>query len=159
MGNLLITPENTSLSLGQHLSAQPRPDTCSQVAQRQGSLTVNSCHGWLKSRGRGRGRGRVLRLLICAYLSKPLATKFNCSAPRIEPGPCASPPDCRASTFSCCEQVTLFQKSTTLIYTNCSSPRRRQGLYNEASCGTQNQGVFGRLLAVRPKSDGIAYSR
>jgi len=26
-------------------------------------------------------------------------------------------------------------------------------------CGTQNQGVFGRLLAVRPKSDGIAYSR
>jgi len=23
-------------------------------------------------------------------------------------------------------------------------------------CGTQNQGVFGRLLAVRQKSDGIA---
>jgi len=28
-----------------------------------------------------------------------------------------------------------------------------------SNCGTQNQGVFGRLLAVRQKSYRIAYSR
>jgi len=64
MGNLLITPENTSLSLSQHLSAQHRPDTCRQVAQRQGQLN-SKLVSWLAERQRQRQRPSFATVDLC----------------------------------------------------------------------------------------------